>query len=211
MNTPLAGSGAWEPPEPATLPLAAALPPLPASPRVLVLIDGDCVSYGLVRGTARERSSRALRACDEEVLDFLDRVHAIAKSVDPDFRARCAVSTATAHEHRNILTSARNNWLTIRHGLDGADLALIEELDHLIEHSAPARPGRKAPARLTDLVILVGQDGIYAPPVRDLHLHGIPTWLIAPGNPIARKLRRAASAVTILGRSRPSIGPGRAA
>lgn len=207
MNTPVAGSAGWEPPEPPALPLPPELPPLRANPRVLVLIDGDCVSYGLVRDRA-SHGSRGSRASDEEVLDFLDRVHATAKSVDPGFRARCAVSTATAYEHLNILISARNNWLTIRRGLDGADRALIEELDHLIEHSMARRPGRRPPARLADLVILVGQDGIYAPPVRDLRLGGIPTWLIAPGYLIARKLRRAAGAVTILGCRRPSIGPG---
>ena len=48
-------------------------------------------------------------------------------------------------------------------------------------------------------MILVGHDGIYAPPVRQLRLSGTPTWLLAPGYLVARSLRRAASAVSYIG------------
>ena len=61
------------------------------------------------------------------------------------------------------------------------------------------RPGRKRPARLADLVILVGKDKIYAPPVRQLRLLGIPTWLIVPGRLPAASLYRAACAVSFIG------------
>src|SRR5579859_6869482 len=77
MITPPAVSASWESPEPAALPLPPELPPLPLNPRVLILIDGDCVSRGLVEGTARGR------ACDHEVRACLDRVHATATLLDP--------------------------------------------------------------------------------------------------------------------------------
>jgi hypothetical protein len=64
------------------------------------------------------------------------------------------------------------------------------------------RPGRKRPARHTDLVILVGRDRIYTSAVRRLRLMGIPTWLVVPGRPVATSLNSSACAVTIL--SRPS-------
>jgi hypothetical protein len=194
MNTPPAVSVSWDSPEPAALPLPPELPPLPLNPRVLILIDGDCVSRGLVEGTARGR------ACDHEVRACLDRVHATATLLDPYPRTRCAVSSATATSHFSVMASASNNVFAIRFGLDGADFELIDELNDLIHaRSIAARPGRKRRARLADLVILVGHDGIYAPPVRQLRLGGTPTWLLAPGYLVARSLRRAASAVTYIG------------
>ena len=48
-------------------------------------------------------------------------------------------------------------------------------------------------------MILVGQDGIYAPPVRRLRLLGIPTWLLVPGRSAATSLYRASSAVSYIG------------
>ncbi len=161
---------------------------------MLILIDGDCVSHGLVEGTARER------ACDQEVRACLDQVHATATLLDPYPRTRCAVSWATATHHFSVMASAGNNLFTICRGLDGADFELIEELNDLIQaRSIAARPGRKRRARLADLVILVGHDGIYAPPVWQLRLGGTPIWLLAPGYLVARSLRRAASAVTYIG------------
>jgi hypothetical protein len=98
------------------------------------------------------------------------------------------------------MASAGNNVFAIRFGLDGADFELIEELNDLIQaRSMPSRPGRQRRARPADLVILVGHDRIYAPPVRQLRLGGTPTWLLAPGCLVARSLRRAASAVTYIG------------
>ena len=176
MTTPSAVPGGWEPTEPTALPLPPELPGLPPRPRVLQLTDGDCVSHGLADGTARGRAS------DKEVRSCLDRVHATATLFDPHARVRCAVSTETATRHLDVLTAAQQQLLAIRRGLDGADWALIEELADLIDaRTAAIRAGRKRPARLADLVILVGKDKIYAPSVRQLRLLGIPTWLIVPG------------------------------
>ncbi len=199
MNAPPAVSVSWESPEPAALTLPPDLPPLPPNPRVLILIDGDCVSHGLVEGTARER------ACDHEVRACLDRVHATATLLDPCPRTRCAVSSATAKYHFSVMASSGNNVFAICYGLDGADFELKDELNDLIQaRSIAARPGRRTRhARLADLVILVGHDGIYAPPVRQLRLGGTPTWLLTPGYLVARSLRRAACAVTYIGPTGP--------
>ena len=105
-------------------------------------------------------------------------MHATARLLDPHARIPCAVSTATAIYHLAVLAAARNNLFTIRRGLDGADWALLEELADLIDvRMVAARPGRKRQAQVADLVILVGKDGIYAPPVRRLRLLGIPTCI----------------------------------
>jgi hypothetical protein len=176
-----------------TLQVPRELPGLPPRPRVLQLTDGDCVSYGLVGRAARGRAS------DQEVRSCLERVHATAMFLDPHARVRCAVSTATAARHFEVLAGARNNSFAIRRGLDGADWALIEELTDLIAaRMAAARPGRRRPPGLADLVILVGKDKIYAPAVRQLRLLGIPTWLIVPGRQPADALCRAACAVTFI-------------
>jgi len=170
------------------------LPGLPPCPRVLQLTDGDCVSHGLADGTCRQRAS------DQEVRSCLDRVDATARLLDPHARIRCAVSTETAICHLAVLTAARNNLFTIRRGLDGADWALLEELADLIDvRMVAARRGWKRSARVADLVILVGKDGIYAPPVRRLRLLGIPTWLLVPGRSAATSLRKASAAVSYIG------------
>jgi hypothetical protein len=184
MKNPRAFSPGGKPSEPPQPPLELpeGLPELPPNPRVLLLIDVDCVSYGLVEGTRERASDNDLRAC-------LELVHATAAHVDPTYgtRARRALSSATAKHHRAVLLSAPGNSFTIRTGLNGADLALIEELDELkIRCTA-------------DLVMLVGHDGIYAPPVRTLRLLGIPTWLLALSNRVARPLRDAACAVDCIG------------
>ena len=176
------------------LPVPPELPGLPPRPRVLQLTDGDCVSHGLAVGTSRQRAS------DQEVRSCLDRVQATAALLDPHARIRCAVSTETAARHLDVLTAAGNNLFAIRRGLDGADWALLEELTDLIDARTTAtRRGRKRPARLADLVILVGKDKIYGPPVRQLRLLGIPTWLIVPGRLPAASLYRAACAVSFIG------------
>jgi hypothetical protein len=194
MVAPLAVPGGWEPAEPIVLPLPPELPGLPDSPRVLALTDGDCVSHGLVDGTARRRASnREVDAC-------LARVHATAARLDPHARTRCAVSTETAVCHLDVLTAGPNNCFAVRRGLDGADRVLLEELAHLIDARVIAtRPGRKGQARLADLVILVGQDKIYSQPVRQLRLLGIPTWLLIPSRFVAASLYKAAAAVTPIG------------
>jgi hypothetical protein len=172
------------------------LPGLPLCPRVLQLTDGDCVSHGLVEGTGDERAS------NQEVRSCLDQVHAAATLLDPHARIRCAISTETATHHLDVLTSARNNLFTVRHGLDGADEVLLEELTDLVKARMVAtRPGRKRSAWLADLVILVAQDGIYAPPVVQLRLLGVPTWLLVPGLSAAATLRSACCAVSYIGPS----------
>jgi hypothetical protein len=176
------------------LPVPPDLPRLPPRPRVLQLTDGDCVSHGLADGAARGRAS------DQEMRSCLDRVHAAAALLDPHARVRCAVSTQTAAHHFDILAAARNNSFAIRRGLDGADRALIEELTDLIGARAIAtQTRRRRPAGLADLVILVGKDKIYASPVRQLRLLGIPTWLIVPGRLPSASLYRAACAVSFIG------------
>ena len=176
------------------LPVPPDLPGLPPRPRVLQLTDGDCVSHGLADGAGRGRAS------DQEMRTCLDRVHAAAMLLDPHARVRCAVSTETAAHHFDILAAARNNSFAIRRGLDGADRALIEELTDLIGARTIATQTRRGrPAGLADLVILVGKDKIYAPPVRQLRLLGIPTWLIVPGRLPAVSSSRAACAVSVIG------------
>ena len=127
-------------------------------------------------------------------------MHATATLLDPHARMRCAVSTETATHHLAVLTSSGNNLFTIRRGLGGADGVLLEELTDLINARTMAtRPGRKRPARHADLVILVAEDGIYAPPVMQLRLLGIPTWLLVPGRSPAASLRSASCAVSCIG------------
>lgn len=186
--------------QPIPLPYPAELPAgLPARPRVLQLIDADAVSYGLAEGTHRERAAnQQVRAC-------LDLVQATARAVDPRARIVCAASNATATRHLDVMTaSGENTWL-IRRGLDGADRALLEELDHLADlHQASYQLGRKRPAGPADLVLLVAQDHIFARSVRRLRLLGVPTWLLVPGRSVAHHLYTAACAVTIIGpRPRP--------
>jgi hypothetical protein len=183
-----------EPARPAALPLPPELPGAPLRPRVLQLTDGDCLSCGLAAGIA------SVRASDHEVRSCLDRVHATATLLDPRARIRCAISTETATHHLDILTAARNNLFTIRNGLGGANGALLEELTDLIGVRLIAtRPERRRPARHADLVILVARDAIYAPPVMQLRLLGIPTWLLAPGPLAAASLRGASCAVSCIG------------
>ncbi len=194
----LEGSYAVSPERPASrqaaLPVPPDLPGLPACPRVLQLTDGDCVSHGLADGAARGRAS------DQEMRACLDRVRAAAMLLDPHARVRCAVSTETAAQHFDILATARNNSFAIRRGLDGADRALIEELTDLIgARTIATQTRRRRPAGLADLVILVGKDKIYAPPVRQLRLLGIPTWLVVPGRLPSASLYRAACAVSFIG------------
>ena len=52
--------------------------------------------------------------------------------------------------------------------------------------------------------MLVGNDGIYAPPVAQLRLLGTPTWLLALSDRVADSLLHAACAVDYIGPGRPS-------
>ena len=186
--------------QPILLPYPSELPDgLPARPRVLQLTDADAVSRGLADGTPRDRASnREVRAC-------LELVQATTRTIDPRARIICAASSATATRHLDVMTASGGNTWLVRRGLDGADRALLEELDHLTDiHRMLHQPGRRRPAGPAELVILVAQDHIFARSIRRLRLLGVPTWLLVPGRSVARELFTAACAVTFIGpRPRP--------
>ena len=186
--------------QPIPLPFPPELPAgLPARPRVLQLTDADAVSHGLADGTPRDR------AANQDVRACLELVQATTRAIDPRARIVCAASSATATRHLDVMTAwGENTWL-VRRGLDGADRALLEELDHLADlHQASHRSGRKRPAGPADLVILVAQDHIFARSVRRLRLLGVPTWLLVPGRLVAHDLYTTACAVSFIGpRPRP--------
>jgi len=169
-------------------------------PRVLLLIDGDAVSHGLVDDKPLERAS------DQQMRSCLELVYATATAIDPRPRVRIAASSQTAIHHLDVMAaSGANTWL-VRRGLNGADGALIEEMTHLIDaRTRIGRPGRRQAGRPADLIILVAQDGGYASAVRGLRLLGVPTWLLVPGLFVAAELYTPACAVTRIG---PYLGQG---
>jgi hypothetical protein len=172
------------------------------NPRVMRLIDVDSVSHGLADGTSLSR------APDRVVQHFLDIVQATARARDPQSRVRYASSSVTAAHHLDVLTAVGNNEWTIRRGLDGADHVLLEEMGDLISgaRQIATTPGHVRAARRVNLVILAGQDHIYAPRVRQLRLLGIPTWLIVPGRQVAARLYSSACAVSFI--DPPFTAPG---
>lgn len=181
--------------QPVHLPYPPELPDgLPARPRVLQLTDADAVSRGLADGTRRDRApDREVRAC-------LELVWATARTIDPGARIVNAASSATATRHLDVMTASGGNTWLVRRGLDGADRALLEELDHLTDmHRMLHQPGRRRLVGPADLVILVAQDHIFARSIRRLRLLGVPTWLLVPGRSVARELFTAACAVTFIG------------
>jgi len=186
--------------QPIPLPYPPELPAgLSARPRVLQLTDADAVSHGLADGTPRDRAAnQEMRAC-------LAVVQATTRAIDPRARVVCAASSATATRHLDVMTaSGENTWL-VRRGLDGADRALLEELDLLTDlHQSRHRSARKVPYGPAELVILVAQDHIFARSVRRLRLLGVPTWLLVPGRLVSHDLYTTACAVTFIGpRPRP--------
>jgi hypothetical protein len=189
------------PPRPAALPRPSGLPAgLARYTRVLQLVDADSVSRGLAHGTSLGR------APDQAVQLCLDVVRATARALDPLSQIRCGASPATAVCHLDVLTVTGNNQGSIWPGPGGADQVLLEQMRVLIRTRIVATgPGRKRPARPADLVILVGQDQIYASPVRRLRLLGIPTWLIVPGRLVAASLYASACAVSFLGPDSPDL------
>ena len=193
-----------EPARLAALPMPPELPDgLARRARVLQLIDADSVSHGLADGTSLGRAS------DHDVQLCLDVVLATARALDPQSRLRCAASTATAAYHLDVLIASANNQWSVRRGPGGADQVLLEEMSDLTGARLIATgPGRKRPARHSDLVILVGQDHIYAPPVRRLRLLGIPTWLMVPGRVVAAPLYASSCAVSFLGPDLPDLTTG---
>jgi hypothetical protein len=136
------------------------------------------------------------------VISCLAQAQATAMLFDPHTRSRCACSSATAINHLDVLTAFHNNLFTIRHGVDGADWALLEELTDLVDacNIATVKPRRRSVGRV-DLVILVGQNEIYAKALRQLRLLGVPGWVLTPGRLVAASLARAACAVTYIGPS----------
>jgi hypothetical protein len=175
------------------LPLPREIPPLPSGPRLLLLGDMDAVSHGLAEG--RGGSSRA---SNEQVAAVLEQVQSAARALGSTrCQVRWAASTATVKYHLNLVTNSPSNTWAFRYGLDGADRALLEELDGLAAGRAGVA-GRKQAGRRADLIVLIAQDHIYAPAVRRLRLQGIPTWVLQPGRYIAAELYKSAIAVTRL-------------
>ncbi len=181
--------------QPMPLPYPPELPAgLPARPRVLLLTDADAVSHGLAEGTHHDR------AANQEMRSCLELVQATARAIDPGARIVCAASSATATRHLNVMAAGGENTWLVRRGLDGADRALLEELDHLADlHQASHQSGRKRPGGPAELVLLVAQDHIFARSVRRLRLLGVPTWLLVPGRLVSHDLYTAACAVTFIG------------
>jgi hypothetical protein len=182
-------------PRPAPLPVPPELPAgLARHPRVLQLISADSVARGC--GPARH-----VRRC-------IDITQATARALDPQARIRCAASAGTAAHHLDLLTASGNNQWSVSRRAGDAGQVLLEEMNDLITARLIAtgpRPKRQRRARHADLVILVGDDPAYAPPVRRLRLLGIPTWLMVPGRQVPTSLYACACAVSFVGPGRPDL------
>jgi hypothetical protein len=175
------------------LPFPAGLPALPRPSQLVVLGDMDALSYGLAEGPECGRAS------DVRVWAVLERVALTASGLGcRRLPVRWAASSATARHHLDLMTRSANNVWSIRRGLDGADYALLEELESITTATISATR-RKNTGRPADLVVLIASDHIYAPAIRRLRLLGIPTWVLQPGRFIAADLYTAAAAVTRLG------------
>jgi hypothetical protein len=173
------------------LPLPVELPALSRSSQLLVLGDMDALSHGLAGGTAGNRAS------DAYVGAVLGQVRISARAFGSITRVRLAASSATARHHLDLVTRSANNVWSIRRGLDGADHALLDELEDLIAARLAPR-NHKHLAGNASLVVLIAQDHIYGPAVRQLRMLDVPTWVLQPGRNIAAELYKAATAVTVL-------------
>jgi hypothetical protein len=173
------------------LPLPAELLVVSPTSQLLVLGDMDAMSHGLAEGTAGDRAS------DAYVSAVLGQVRISARAFGPIARVRLAASSATARHHLDLVMRSANNVWSIRRGLDGADHALLEELEDLAAARLATR-NHKHPARDAGLVVLIAQDHIYGPAVHQLRLLGVATWVLQPGRYIAAELYKAATAVTVL-------------
>ena len=173
------------------LPFPADLPTLPQPPRLLVLGDMDALSYGLAEGSACSRAPDAhVGAVVAQVMHTARRLGSHRCPV------RWAASSATARYHLDLMTCSANNVWSVCRGLDGADHALLQELEHITAATMSANHKNAHPP--ADLVILVAQDHIYAAAVHQLRLLGVPTWVLQPGRFIAAELYVAATVVTRL-------------
>jgi hypothetical protein len=170
----------------------ADLPALRQPARLLVLGDMDALSHGLAEGLVGRR------APDAHVWAVLEQVMLTASRLSSrGCPVKWAASSATARYHLDLMTRSANNVWSIRRGLNGADYALLEELEYIeaVTISANRDKNAEPPA---DLIILIASDHIYAPAIRRLRLLGVPTWVLQPGRFIAAELYTAATAVTRL-------------
>jgi hypothetical protein len=199
-------------------PVAAELDPIggcrpsrrSTSPRfelIDVLVDADALSHGLAEDAGTDRASNDdVAAC---LVRIRKTVHLLIEGTSARsgrYAMRCAGSTATARHHLDLVVDTPNNTWAFCRGLDGADRVLLDRLEGLAAELSAARRrpirGAKVVTR-SRLVMLVGQDHIYAPAVDDLRRLGVPTWVLQPGRFIAAALYKAACAVTPL---RPVLG-----
>ena len=101
---------------------------LPANPRPLLLVDVDAVSHGLAEGQERTR------ATNTTVSAALETAQTAARSFNADhYQVLWAASSATARCHLDLITRSANDVWAIRRGLDGADKALLEEPNDLVD------------------------------------------------------------------------------
>jgi hypothetical protein len=121
-------------------------------------------------------------------------------------RADNRPSRSDTRDHLAVMAEAPANTWVIRRCLDGADHALIEELDDLIAGRVDIGRARKRVRGHADLVILVAQDHIFAAQVRQLRLLGVPTWLLVPGCFVAARFHSATTDVTLLRLAAPRSG-----
>ena len=128
-------------------------------------------------------------------------------AIDPHPRVRCAASTATATHHLDILTaSAATTAGRSAAGSTAPTRRCSRSWTDLIDARLIAtRPGRKRPGRLADLVILVGQDHIYATAGQAAAgCLGFPPGCSCPAVSSPPTLYAAACAVTFIGPRRRS-------
>jgi hypothetical protein len=162
--------------------------------RVTQLVDLDSIALGC--------------GSDRDVRQRLNVAQATACALDAQARIRCAASARTAARHLDLLTASGNNQWSVSRLPGGANQVLLEEMTGLAgARLAATRPGRKRPRRAApaDLLILVGRDAVYAAPVRQLRLLGIPTWLLVPGHQVDPALYAHACAVSFLGPDHPDL------
>lgn len=165
---------------------------LPVPVRVLELVDADAVSHGLAEGSGLTRTSDA--AFTAALAQSRAAAIALSGGDASHVTTVIAASTETAQTHLRVaLSSPGNQWRWMR-GLDGANHALVEEMEALAANLERNR--RKG--WLPGAVLLVGQDRAYAPAARGLRLKGVPLWVLQPGRFIAAPLYVAAVEVTPL-------------